>query len=113
MGMPSKAQLSILPEERVLSEVHALCTPQLLMNCQGDPSKSLHALQELKDAMQQHKALQQAAAAAKTHAADAAQRQAEHTEENAALRHEIQVRLMRGAILRRKFPRLCSECPEA
>ena len=60
-------------------------------DCQDDQSNSTHALQELKDAMQQHKALQQAAAAAETHAAVAAQRQAEHAEENAALRQEIQV----------------------
>lgn len=45
--------------------------------------------------MQQHKALQQAAAAAETHAAEAAQRQAEHAEENAALRQEIQVGTLR------------------
>ena len=60
-------------------------------DCQDDQSNSAHALQELKEVRQQHKALQQAAAAAETHAADVAQRQAEQAEENAALRQEIQV----------------------
>lgn len=71
------------------------CTTASGKGCQDDQSNSTHALQELKDAMQQHKALQQAAAAAETHAAEAAQRQAEHAEENAALRQEIQVGTLR------------------
>ena len=68
-------------------------------DCQDDQSNSTHVLQELKDAMQQHKTLQQAAAAAETHAAVAAQRQAEHAEENAALRQEIQVGSLRTECL--------------
>ena len=95
MGIWSKVHLSrffrglekdsMLPARATASE----------KDCKDAQSNSTHALQELKDAMQQHKALQQAAAAAETHAADAAQCQAEHAEENAALRQEIQVRTLR------------------
>ncbi len=48
-------------------------------------------MQELKDAMQHEKVLQEAAVSAQSQAQDASQHQQELAQENAALRHEIQV----------------------
>ena len=50
-------------------------------------------VQELKDALQQQQVTQQAAACAEEQAHTALRHQQEHAEENAALKHEIQVQL--------------------
>ena len=62
-------------------------------SCMSDILASLKGFaQELKDAIRHQKLLQEAAASAVAQAHDARQQQQDVTEENTALKHEIQVR---------------------